>query len=569
MKTYAAGTMKTPDREVSQPSGRWTQFLKMPSVQLVIASFLAGVLIIWWQTNRLQHQMVEAIALEHARTYVHQLKDLSSAYTAEVGSRAKALGSDITSEYKKKTSTLPTFSALAAKSRETTGDQHGEVTERFYRMDPSTGQLKGNGDQNGFIQEAWPRLSKNPEQAITRFDDIQGQPTLHYLVGWKEGEGRGALEVIVPTQSFLMHSNAYRMTVLSLFTLLGLFGVGILSLILSKTKREAKAAERQAISLEKEFTEQEKIIRAYERERNERKGQESEILNATDILVGVTTDLLKATSELASSATEMAASVNETTATVEEVKQTAALSSQKAQQVSATAQKAAQISQTGKQATEDTITEMQRIRDQMHSIAESIVKLSEQSQVIREIIDTVNDLAEQSNLLAVNASIEAQKAGAHGSGFVVVAQEVRNLAQQSKDATLQVQTILNDIEKATSASVQITAQGAKAAEAGMKQSVEAGESIRALAQNIHEAAQSATLIATSHQHQTIGMDQLVQAMHNIQEGSMQTVTSTRQVETCVQRLQGLEHRLADLSERLTGVKRAQALTERPPLQEAA
>lgn len=199
---------------------------------------------------------------------------------------------------------------------------------------------------------------------------------------------------------------------------------------------------------------------------------------------------------------------------------------------------------------------MQRIRDQMQSITESVVKLSEQNQVIRDIIGTVNDLAEQSNLLAVNASIEAQKAGAHGSGFVVVAQEVRNLAQQSKDATLRVQTILNDIEKATSASVQITAQGAKAAESGMKQSIEAGESIRALAQNIHEAAQSATLIATSHQQQAIGMDQLIQAMHNIQEGSIQMGTSTRQVETCVQRLQALEQRLADLSERLTGVKRA-------------
>lgn len=569
MKIHTASSQKTPDRNAPQQPERWTQFLKVPAVQLVIASFVVGVLIIWWQTTRLQHHMVEAIALEHAGAYVRQLKDLSGTYATEVGVRAKALGSDLTSEYKKKASALPSFSALVVKSSETTSNGQTGMTQRFYSVDPSTGQLKGGDAQNPFITEAWPSLNKNPDQAVTRFDEVQGQLILHYLVGWKEGETRGVLEVLVPTQSFVLHSNAYRTTVFSFFAILGLLGMGVLSLILGKAKREAKAAELQAISLEKEFTEQEKIIRSYERERNERKGQESEILNATDVLVGVTNDLLKATSELASSATEMAASVNETTATVEEVKQTATLSSQKAQQVSATAQKAAQISQTGRQATEDTITEMQRIRDQMQSIAESIVKLSEQSQVIREIIDTVNDLAEQSNLLAVNASIEAQKAGAHGSGFVVVAQEVRNLAQQSKDATLQVQTILNDIEKATSASVQITAQGAKAAESGMKQSVEAGESIRALAQSIQEAAQSATLIATSHQQQSIGMDQLVQAMHNIQEGSMQTVTSTRQVETCVQRLQELEQRLADLSERLTGVKRAHVLAERPSLQDAA
>jgi methyl-accepting chemotaxis protein len=534
-----------------------------------MVSFLAGVLILWWQTARLQRQMVEAITLEHARAYVRMLKDLGGTYTAEIGPRAKAAGAEITVDYKKKLNTLPAFASLIMKSSEAVGGKQADIVERFYSMDPSSGQLKGNDAQDGFMKEAWASLSKNPDQAITRFEDIQGQSTLRYATGWKEGEARGVLEVAVPTKSLLAHSSAYRMSVFSLFTILGLLGVGLLTLILGRARREAKAAELQAISLEKEFTEQEKIIRTYEREVSDRKHQEAEILGATDVLVAVTNDLLKATSELASSATEMAASVNETTATVEEVKQTAALSSQKAQQVSATAQKAAQISQTGKQATEDTISEMQRIRDQMQSIAESIVKLSEQSQVIREIIDTVNDLAEQSNLLAVNASIEAQKAGAHGSGFVVVAQEVRNLAQQSKDATLQVQTILNDIEKATSASVQITAQGAKAAEAGMKQSVEAGEAIRALAQSIHEAAQSATLIATSHQQQAIGMDQLVQAMHNIQEGSMQTVTSTQQVETCVHRLQGLEQRLADLSERLTGVKRAQVVAERPLMQEAA
>jgi methyl-accepting chemotaxis protein len=569
MKTHAAGAVRNPDRDAPKKSEGFLQLLKEPASQLVLVSFLAGVLIIWWQTARLQSQMVEAIAIEQARSYVRALKDLGGVYSAEMGPRAKAIGADITTDYKKKTNTLPAFSSLLTKSSEVGGSKRGEVVTHFYNLDPATGQLKGSDAQDGFVKEAWSNLAKNLDQAVTRLTDTQDEPTLLYVTGWKEGETRGVLEVVVPTTSFLARSNAYRMTVFSFFMVLSLVGVGIMTLILGKTRREMKSAERQALSLEKEFTEQEKIIRTYEREVNEQKRQEAEILNATDVLVGVTNDLLKATSELASSATEMAASVNETTATVEEVKQTASLSSQKAQQVSATAQKAAQISQTGKKATEDTIAEMQRIRDQMQSIAESIMKLSEQSQVIRDIIDTVNDLAEQSNLLAVNASIEAQKAGAHGSGFVVVAQEVRNLAQQSKDATLQVQTILNDIEKATSASVQITAQGAKAAESGMKQSVEAGASIRALAQSIHEAAQSATLIATSHQQQAIGMDQLVQAMHNIQEGSMQTVSSTRQVETCVQRLQELEQRLADLSERLTGVKRAQIVTERTPLQEAA
>ncbi len=113
---------------------------------------------------------------------------------------------------------------------------------------------------------------------------------------------------------------------------------------------------------------------------------------------------------------------------------------------------------------------MKRIQTHMDSIAASIVRLSDQSQAIGEIIASVNDLAEQSNLLAVNAAIEAAKAGEQGKGFAVVAQEVRSLAEQSKQATAQVRNILGDIQKATSAAVMATEQGSKAVEAGVKQS---------------------------------------------------------------------------------------------------
>src|SRR5690606_7732014 len=126
---------------------------------------------------------------------------------------------------------------------------------------------------------------------------------------------------------------------------------------------------------------------------------------------------------------------------------------------------------------------------------------SEQGQAIGEIIAAVNDLAEQSNLLAVNAAIEAAKAGEHGRGFAVVAQEVRSLAEQSKQATAQVRTILQDIQKATTAAVLATEQGSKAVEDGVRQTTEAGEAIAALAEMIDEAAQAATQIAASSQQQ--------------------------------------------------------------------
>jgi len=255
-------------------------------------------------------------------------------------------------------------------------------------------------------------------------------------------------------------------------------------------------------------------------------------------------EILATTTQIASGAAETAAAVSETTATVEEVKQTAQVASQKARSVSDSAQKASQVSQNGRKSVEEAMQGMQHIQEQMESIADSIVRLSEQSQAIGEIIATVNDLSEQSNLLAVNAAIEANKAGEQGKGFVVVAQEVKSLAEQSKQATAQVRTILGDIQRATSAAVLSTEQGNKAVQAGVKQTAETGEAIRLLADSIAEAAQAATQIAASSQQQMVGMDQVAQAMENIKQASVQNVSGTRQAEIAAQGLHELGQKLS-------------------------
>jgi methyl-accepting chemotaxis protein len=272
-----------------------------------------------------------------------------------------------------------------------------------------------------------------------------------------------------------------------------------------------------------------------------------EINEGVGVLASSSSEILATTTQVAAGAAETASAVSETTATVEEVKQTAQLSNQKARSVSESAQKASQVSQSGRKSVEEAMQGMRRIQEQMESIAESIVRLSEQSQAIGEIIATVNDLAEQSNLLAVNAAIEANKAGEQGKGFVVVAQEVKSLAEQSKQATAQVRTILGDIQRATSAAVLATEQGNKAVQVGMKQSTETGEAIRLLADSIVEAAQAATQIAASSQQQMVGMDQVALAMENIKQASVQNVAGTRQAEVAAQSLHELGQKLQQLA----------------------
>ncbi|RNC73355.1 MAG: methyl-accepting chemotaxis protein [Desulfuromonadales bacterium] len=276
--------------------------------------------------------------------------------------------------------------------------------------------------------------------------------------------------------------------------------------------------------------------------------QTMEIHEGVNILAASAGEILASTTQVASSAAETASAVNETTATVEEVKQTTQLAGQKSRNVAETAQRALQVSQGGRKSVEDSVEGMNRIREQMATIAESIVSLSEQSHSIGEIIATVNDLAEQSNLLAVNASIEAAKAGEHGKGFAVVAHEVKSLADQSKQATAQVRALLNDIQKATNAAVMATEQGSKAVEAGEKQAMQAGESIRLLTESIAESANAAAQITATNQQQMIGMDQVALAMENISEASTLSVTGTKQAEISAQNLHELGQKLKRLVE---------------------
>ena len=273
-----------------------------------------------------------------------------------------------------------------------------------------------------------------------------------------------------------------------------------------------------------------------------------QVKEGASVLGSSASQISVSTSELASSAAETAAAVEETNVTADEVKQTVHVSSQKARVVSSMSNEATEVALAGKKATDNIIEEMDRIRKQSGLVAESIVKLSEQTQSIGDIIASVDDIAEQSNLLAVNAAIEAAKAGEYGKGFTVVAQEVRSLADQSKRATTQIKNILTDIQKATGTAVMSTEQGNKAVEAGARQSAETGKAIQKLTETIKEAAQSGMQIDASSQEQLTGMDQVVSAIENIKNASNQSVDSVKQLETAAQNLDELGRKLKALVE---------------------
>lgn len=264
-----------------------------------------------------------------------------------------------------------------------------------------------------------------------------------------------------------------------------------------------------------------------------------EIQDGIAVLASSVTELMTAMAQTASGAQETATSIAETTTTVEEIKQAADITNQKAKLMAESAASAATMVETGRESVDETITGMNRIQQQMDSIGETIGQLNEQSQAISEIIGVVNDVAEQVNILSVNAAIEAAKAGDQGAGFAVVAQEIRVLADESKRATAQVQKILKDTQKAVSTAVMSVEQGTRVVETGVKQSTETGHSIKALEDVNAETAQSASQIQASSKEQLVGMEQVAVAMENIKAASLQNLQATKEAERVSRTLQDL------------------------------
>jgi methyl-accepting chemotaxis protein len=270
---------------------------------------------------------------------------------------------------------------------------------------------------------------------------------------------------------------------------------------------------------------------------------------ATGNLHSATAEILASTQQQTAGTGEQAAAVQQTITTMEEVTQSGVQISERARQVAASAEATSSASHTGLQAVENASRTMETIREQAEAVAENIVSLSEKTQAIGEIIATVNDLAEQSHLLALNAAIEAAAAGEHGRSFAVIAGEVKNLADQSRGATIQVRSILGDIQKGINSSVMLTEEAVKRADAGKLHADVADRTIREMAEGIQHSVQAFQQIVAGSNQQQLGFVQVMQAVRDIGQASQQTASGTRQLELAAVNLTALAQQLQKAVER--------------------
>lgn len=191
---------------------------------------------------------------------------------------------------------------------------------------------------------------------------------------------------------------------------------------------------------------------------------------------------------------------------------------QNAQNVSTKANLSLEFSQKEQESVQANIEKMITLRQKIQIIAELILELSEHTQQIGDTIDIVEDIAEQTNMLALNAAVEAARAGENGKGFSVVAGEIRKLADESKQATTKITSLIKIIQQATNSTVMATEEGSKEIESGVKLADTINTNIEALIKIISELKLSAEEIYSDSESQTDYSNSASSVIYTLDDG---------------------------------------------------
>ena len=249
--------------------------------------------------------------------------------------------------------------------------------------------------------------------------------------------------------------------------------------------------------------------------------------------------------EQARASAEQASAVAEVTATLSELRQTSSQALSHAESLLSVSEEASRAAEEGDEVVGRTQQGMEVIRDRVETISHTISALSEHTQQIGDIISTVNEIAEQSKLLALNASIEAARAGEFGRSFSVVANEMRDLAEQSKQATRQVRQLLSDIRGATTAAVVATEDGIAKVDEGQELVQRAGAVMGTLGAAVGETERSSKQIAMASRQQGEGVSQVADAMVAIDATIRNSAQSMADIKQVAATLSEVSHSLSN------------------------
>ncbi|MEM7682115.1 MAG: methyl-accepting chemotaxis protein [Planctomycetota bacterium] len=270
-------------------------------------------------------------------------------------------------------------------------------------------------------------------------------------------------------------------------------------------------------------------------------------------VVGTTEDVAAASTQIASSSEEIAAGMNEqsqqitqVSAAVEQMSASVIEVARKSADASGASEQAGKAADEGGEVIRETITDMGAISDAVASSSTQVESLGKRGEEIGAIVSVINDIADQTNLLALNAAIEAARAGEHGRGFAVVADEVRKLADRTTKATEEIGQSINAIRDETAGAVEQMGQSAERVGAGVERAEQSGDSLRKIVASAKEVSAMIQSIAAAAEEQSSAAEQVSSNIESISQVTRQAAEGTNQAAEAATSLSATSERLLQL-----------------------
>jgi methyl-accepting chemotaxis protein len=240
-------------------------------------------------------------------------------------------------------------------------------------------------------------------------------------------------------------------------------------------------------------------------------------------------EISSSTEEMAAGAQEQSSQTNEVAGAVEQMTKTILETTKNASIAAESAKNAGAIAKDGGKVVIETIKGMNRIAQVVSKSAETVQALGKSSDQIGEIVQVIDDIADQTNLLALNAAIEAARAGEQGRGFAVVADEVRKLAERTTKATKEIATMIKQIQKDTSGAVASMEEGTKEVELGKKLADKAGESLEQIIKGADQVVDVITQVAAASEEQANAAEQISKNVEGISNITNESAAGVQQI----------------------------------------
>ncbi|BDG03211.1 methyl-accepting chemotaxis protein [Anaeromyxobacter oryzae] len=261
-------------------------------------------------------------------------------------------------------------------------------------------------------------------------------------------------------------------------------------------------------------------------------------------LVSAAGGLTRLTQSQSSLAQQQAAELASAGATTRALAGTATVAAERAETVLGVARRAAETTESGEASARQSLAAVERLRRQVEQIVRTSAGLAERARQASEISATVQGFATQSHILALNALIEAARAGGRGAGFAVVAREVRAMAERSGEGASRIAAIVTEIEEAVRATVATVEEGRAALEASVGEIAASGARLREIGGIVGETSGAASEIATAVQDQSGGIERITRTVSSLDVAMEETVRGIQDVDRAASELNGTAERLS-------------------------